>query len=114
MMNKHQKMIAGIATGVVAIAAAGIIAGCTSPQLDDLKGVNPQYPNYAATWVNVDGFPNVTELCINGVAFATTTRDYNAIMRIPQWDAFCATQIGKQATVNGQAIQPSPVPAIGG
>lgn len=52
--------------------------------------------------MDVDGFPNVTELCINGVAFATTSRDLNAITRIPQWDAFCVTQIGKQATVNGQ------------
>jgi hypothetical protein len=91
-----------IGLGVATFATAAIVAGCASPQLDDLRNTSVQYPNYAVTWMNVSQFPNVTELCINGVAFATTTRDYNAIMRIPQWDAFCATQIGKQATVNGQ------------
>lgn len=80
------------------IATAGIVAGCAgTPQLDDLRNTSVEYPNYAVTWMNVDSFPNVTELCINGVAFATTTRDYNAIMRIPQWDAFCLTKLGQTA-----------------
>jgi hypothetical protein len=90
------------AIGVCVVGTAGIAAGCASPQLNDLRNSPTNYPNYSMTYINVDGFPNVTELCINGVAFATTTRDYTSIMRIPQWDAFCATQIGKQATVNGQ------------
>jgi hypothetical protein len=110
-MRKRNLTITGIA--LVGIAAAGIVAGCTSPQLNDLRNSPSVYPNYSTTYVNVDGFPNVTELCINGVAFATTTRDLNSIMRIPEWDAFCATQIGKQATVNGQAM-PSPTAYAGG
>jgi hypothetical protein len=89
--------------GATVIATAGIVAGCAgNPQLDDLRNTTVQYPNYAVTYMNVDSFPNVTEICINGVAFATTTRDYTAILRIPQWDAFCATKIGKiaQGVVN--------------
>jgi hypothetical protein len=100
MKVSRNTRLAALGAGV--IATAGIVAGCASPQLDDLRNITVQYPNYAVTWMNVSQFPNITEVCINGVAFATTTRDYNAIMRIPQWDAFCATQIGKQATVNGQ------------
>jgi hypothetical protein len=91
-----------VGIGAVVVATAGVIAGCASPQLNDLRNSPSLYPNYAVTYINVSGFPNVTELCINGVAFATTTRDYTSILRIPQWDAFCATQIGKQATQNGQ------------
>src|SRR5271154_3241151 len=100
MRNRYK-----VGAGIAVLATAGIVAGCTSPQLNDLRNSPTQYPNYSTTYINVDGFPNVTELCINGVAFATTTRDYTSIMRIPQWDAFCATQIGKQATINGQPLQ---------
>lgn len=89
----------GIVIGAIAAAAAAAtIAGC-STQYDDLKNVPPSFPNYAAVYINVDGFPNVTELCINGVAFATTTRQYDSIMRVPEWDAFCATKVGQQATI---------------
>jgi PBP1b-binding outer membrane lipoprotein LpoB len=89
-----------IAAGA-AISAAVIIGGCSN-QLDDLKGVNPNYPNYAAVYIEPDGFPNIVETCVNGQGFALTTRDYTAIIRMPEWDTFCAKQIGKQATVNGQ------------
>lgn len=94
MRNRTKAGIGAVVT--VGITAA--IAGCSgTPQLDDLRNTGVLYPNYAVTYMNVDSFPNVTELCINGVAFATTTRDYNAILRIPQWDAFCATKIGQVA-----------------
>jgi len=91
---------------VIGIVVAGIIAtvllvaGCSgTPQMDDLKGINPQYPNYAALYVNVDGHPNVMMLCIQGVGIMTTTREYgSAAQLVPQWNAFCETQIGKKAT----------------
>lgn len=98
-MTRNKRLTA---LGIGVVATAGIIAGCASPQYDDLQNVNPSYPNYVALYINLAGHPNIAKVCIDGVAFATTTRDYNAIMRVPQWDAFCATQIGKQATVNGQ------------
>jgi len=28
-------------------------------------------------------------LCIDGVAFVTTSRDYSAVLRVPEWDAWC-------------------------
>ena len=89
--------------------AGGILAGvaaCGSgnPQLDDLQNVPPSYPNYASTFINVSGFPNITMLCIDGAGFATTTRDNSAAAAqlIPEWDAFCKAQEGKQATQGGQ------------
>ena|SRR5579862_6044866 len=97
MKVSRNTRLAALGAGV--IATAGIVAGCAgSPQLDDLRNTSVLYPNYAVTYMNVDNFPNVTEICINGIGFATTTRDYNAIMRIPQWDAFCTTKIGQHAS----------------
>jgi hypothetical protein len=102
-LNKRDLTWAGVAS--TGIAAAAIIAGCASgnPVADDLQNVSPSYPNYVGLYLNVDGHPNIVEICINGVGFATTTREAaGAITRIPEWDAFCQTQEGKQATQNGQ------------
>lgn len=95
-ITRRAAVIAGTAAAAIAVTA-----GCSN-QLNDLNGISQHQPNYATTWLNVSGFPNITELCINGVAFATTTRDYTSIMRIPQWDAFCQGKIGQTADT-GQA-----------
>jgi hypothetical protein len=79
-------ILAGILT-VLGFAAAGC-----SNQLNDLGGVAQAKPDYILTYLNVSDFPNVTLLCIRGVGFATDTRQYNAIIRVPEWDAFCATK----------------------
>jgi hypothetical protein len=94
-------------TGAVSacIASTALIVSCASgnPVADDLQNVPPSYPNWVGLYLNVDGHPNIVEICVNGVGFATTTRDAaGAITRIPEWDAFCQTQIGKRATQNGQ------------
>jgi len=81
-LNRRDMIWSGI---TMAVATGALVAGCGSgsPQLDDLNNVNPSYPN--------------------GAGFATTTRDAaGAIMLVPEWDKFCASQIGKQATQNGQ------------
>jgi hypothetical protein len=88
MFSKRNRLVAG---GVLALAAAGISAGCSN-QLNDLGGVGQAKPDYSLTYLNVKNFPNVTVLCIRGVGFATTTRDYASVMRVPEWDSFCATQ----------------------
>ena len=85
-----RKIIAGIA-GLAAIGAA--IAGCTTPQYDDLKGVNPVYPDYAVVVMNVDGFPNFTLICYDGQAEITTTRDYTSITYSPQFNNICAAHM---------------------
>jgi hypothetical protein len=90
-----------------AVAAAALVSACGAsggaPQVDDLNNVPPSYPAYAAIYMDVDGFPNVVMECIQGAGFALTTRDAaGAITRVPEWDAFCARQAGKQATQGGQ------------
>jgi hypothetical protein len=79
------------AVGMAAVAALTANLACGN-QLNDQSGI-PQYSmDYAATYLNADNFANITLVCIRGVGFATTTRDYAAALRVPQWDAFCATQ----------------------
>ncbi len=69
---------------VVAIAALAL-GGCAAPGslsggggFKDLENVTPQNPDKAILINNVDGYPNVTIICIGGVALVTTTRDSSA------------------------------------
>lgn len=89
----------GVITGV---SSCGAISG--QPQNDDLQNVSPSYPNWVGLYMNIDGYPNVVIECIQGTAFATTQRQNSssAAFLVPTLNAFCATQIGKQATQNGQ------------
>jgi len=77
---------------VAALAAAlALVAGCGS-SFRDLNGVPTKDPDKAEMYANVDGYPNVVRICIDHVAFATTTRDNSAhaIFRVPEWDvSFC-------------------------
>lgn len=98
MTKRRTRIIAGAAV----LAACGI-AGCSN-QLNDLSDVSQAKPDYILTYLNVNDFPNVTLMCIRGVGFATTTRDYASLTRIPEWDAFCATKEPASGT-------PAPAPS---
>jgi hypothetical protein len=92
-------MIGGSVAALVFISACG----SGSPQLDDLNNSPSVYPNFSSTILNVSGMPNIGMICYDGAGFATTTRDAaGAVQLVPEWDKFCASQIGKQATQNGQ------------
>lgn len=79
------------ACAVLAVVLALFTAGCSN-QLNDLGGIGQASPDYALTYVNVPDFPNITLVCIRGVAFATTTRTGVDMTLVPKWDAFCATK----------------------
>ena len=89
------------ATVVVTVTSAAMALGCSN-QLNDQGGVQQAKADYILTYLNVDNFPNVTMLCIHGAGFATTTRDYDSLTRVPEWDTFCATK---------QTASPAIVPA---
>jgi len=78
--------------GVAAVVATAAAVAACSPQLKDQGDVAQANPDYIVTYLNVDSFPNITLVCIEGVGFATTSRDYSALTPEPKWDAFCATQ----------------------
>jgi len=75
-----------------AIATGSFVAGCSS-QFHDQGGIAQANPDYVLTYLNVDGFPNPTVMCIQGVGFVTISRDYQSLQEVPEWKAFCETQI---------------------
>lgn len=77
-----------LATAAVAVVAVGLLAGC-GDQRKDLEGVPSKDPDKIEVYMNVDTHPNIVRVCIGGVAFATISRDYNSILRVPEWDTWC-------------------------
>lgn len=76
---------------LVCIALLLTLAGCGgSNNFRDVEGVESQDPDKIEVFNNVDEHPNIVMVCIHGVAFVTTTRDYNAITRVEKLDAQCA------------------------
>jgi len=87
-MNKTIKL------AIASAAALLVLSGCGQApwedSLRDLENVPVKDPDSATLYNNVDKYPNISRLCIDGVAFATTTRpDFGALMRVPEWDAEC-------------------------
>ncbi|MEV0967364.1 hypothetical protein [Microtetraspora glauca] len=88
-----------------AVLAVLLVSGCSSPQLGDRGGQEEAAPDkisdvdYVEVFRNVDNFPNIARICIEGVAFASTSsgiRGENgvanpALLRVPEWDAKCTS-----------------------
>ena len=82
----------GAAVAVAVAAGVALVLGACSPgnNFRDLEGIRSQKPDLVEVYSNVDQHPNIAKVCIDGVAFATTTREGNsAIMRVDDWDATC-------------------------
>lgn len=78
-----------ILAGGALLALSGCDGNSISGGFKDVEGIPPQDPAKVEIFNNVDGFPNVVAICVKEVAFATTTRDLNAILRMPEWDGWC-------------------------
>jgi len=80
-----------IALGIAAVVmVAGTATACGSNNKRDLNNINSLNPDYAEIYNNTDSHPNIGLICVRGVGFATTTRDYNSLTRVPEWDKFCS------------------------
>lgn len=91
-----KRAIAGV---VVGLSVLGLTA-CGSNNFRDVEGVNSRLPDSIEVFSNVDQNPNVAVLCIHGAGFASTTRDFTSLIRVPEWDKLCpaATIINGHAT----------------
>jgi hypothetical protein len=80
-------------TAIATVAAvAGIaLTGCTST-LQDLEGIEATPPDSYEVFQSPDLFPNIARVCVDGVAFVATTRDYQQVTRVPEWDAACGAK----------------------
>jgi len=77
---------------LVLFASMAVLSACkigTPANTRDLENVQPRIPDKVESYTNIDMHPNVVRLCIGGVGFVTTSRDYDAIMRVPEFDAWC-------------------------
>jgi hypothetical protein len=83
--TKRNAIVTAVA-GVVLVATA---ACDNNSNNGDLKGVNFRKPDKIEGYLNVDGQPNLTRLCIDGQAFLTSSRDYDAVIRVPEWNSWC-------------------------
>lgn len=74
-----------------ALLLAAAATGCTnySATDSDLEGVPPTDPDKVEAVRNINGHPNMVRLCIDGVAVLTSSREYDAITRVPEWDTWC-------------------------
>lgn len=103
LTRKH----AGLSLLGLGAVTTALVAGCSTPQYDDLKGVNPVYPDYAVDIMNVDGFPNITLVCYDGQAMLTTTRDYNALTLDPAMDNICEAHARNDITAANGMTPPA-------
>lgn len=74
----------------VAVIAGALVltGGCANQTVRDLEGVPITDPDKARLVVNIDTYPNINAICVEGAGFATTTRDQaGALIRVERWDA---------------------------
>jgi hypothetical protein len=82
---RKRRVVAGVASAGVLLLS---VVACSNQTVRDLEGVTVKDPQKVELYVNVDQYPNISAICINGEGFATTTRDGNAAMEhIPAWSA---------------------------
>lgn len=81
---------------VSTLVAAVILTACGgSNATRDVEGVPSKDPDSIAVYNNVDQYPNIVKVCIEGAAFATTTRQYQPVQRVPEWDKTCPGAVSK-------------------
>lgn len=47
-------------------------------------------PDDVTVWYGLDSHPNMARVCLDGIAFVTSTSEFKAFERIPEWDDYCA------------------------
>lgn len=84
-MKKTTALLVG-SLGALPIVLA---TGCANQTVRDLEGVPVEDPDSARIIVNVDQYPNLVITCVDGVAFVTTTRELDGIVRVEALDKTC-------------------------
>ncbi|MFI5931838.1 hypothetical protein [Actinoplanes sp. NPDC051494] len=79
---------------MAAVVLGLALTGC-SDQLGDRGGDEGSKPDkisdvdYIEVYRNADKFPNVALICIEGIAFASTSSGGPSLVRMPEWDKKC-------------------------
>ena len=72
-----------------ALAVTIGLAGCPQQQIRDLEDVPAKDPDRVSVYTNVDLYPNMVVVCVDGTAWVTTTRDYAPVQPAPGLDKTC-------------------------
>lgn len=92
-MKNFKTLAIGLWAVVLVIWTVVGINACAPQQLRDLENVPVEDMQNVRIYVNVDNYANTVVGCVESVAFVFTTRDYEAIMRVPELDAeICGAQ----------------------
>lgn len=78
-----------VALAVLLAAIVATLSGCPGANTRDLENVKIKDPKKAEIYANLDQHPNIVRLCIDGLAFLTTSRKEDVILRVPEWDGWC-------------------------
>ncbi len=90
-MGISRRVKVGVGACAASSVALVVLSACSQQQLRDVEDVPVHDPDKVELIGNVDDYPNIVRLCIDGVAFGTTTRNYDPVFRVPEWDdTFCA------------------------
>ncbi len=83
---------------VLLVVGSVLFFGACGPgnNFRDVKGIKSQNPDLIENYNNLDRHANLGKVCIDGVAFLTTTRQYDAVTRVPEWDRTCPGFVGPQ------------------
>lgn len=84
---------------LTAMVALSLTACGMNDSMRDYEEAKVKDPDSVTLWNNIDLHPNIARMCTDGVAWATTTRDYDGITRVPEWDKHCAT-VGDHDSLN--------------
>jgi hypothetical protein len=76
---------------ILLLAAVAALTAC-SPEIRDSEDADLRDPDEIVIFTNVDTYPNLVKLCVDGLGFVTTTREYDPWGRVPEWDDYCATK----------------------
>ena len=84
-MKKLVTLLGFLLATVLLLSACSTGPLGTGQQWRDLEGQSVTDPDKARLVANVDGYPNVVALCIEGQGFVSTTRDYSSLVPVPGW-----------------------------
>lgn len=99
-INGRRNLVVFLATLFAVLAASVLLASCDNQQqIRDLEDVPQTEPDKVRLVTNVDTYPNVVALCIEGAGFASTTRDYTSLIRVEVWDRTWCNSVDDGAEV---------------
>ena len=84
-MKKPLILVGSLLTSALLLTACSTGPLGTGQQWRDLEGVTVTDPDKVRAVTNVDTYPNVVALCIEGQGFVTSTRDYSSLIPVPAW-----------------------------